>query len=95
MGLRTYVWNGTAWVEQTSGSDNLVTQDQLGTGVGAFLGTPSSANLASAVTDETGSGALVFGTNPTISGATLSVPVIDNPKIGYMPQQFNQRPLQF
>jgi hypothetical protein len=36
----------------------------LGTGVATFLATPSSANLASAVTDETGSGALVFGTAP-------------------------------
>jgi len=44
----------------------------LGTGVATFLGTPSSANLITAVTDETGSGALVFGTSPTISGATLS-----------------------
>lgn len=43
----------------------------LGTGVATFLATPSSANLAAAVTDETGSGALVFGTSPTISGATL------------------------
>ena len=32
----------------------------LGTGVATFLATPSSSNLASAVTDETGSGALVF-----------------------------------
>lgn len=39
----------------------------LGTGVATFLATPSSANLASAVTDETGSGALVFGTSPVIS----------------------------
>lgn len=44
----------------------------LGTGVATFLATPSSANLASAVTDETGSGALVFGTSPTISGPTVS-----------------------
>lgn len=45
----------------------------LGTGVATFLATPSSANLAAAVTDETGSGALVFGTSPTItSGLTLS-----------------------
>jgi len=44
----------------------------LGTGVATFLATPSSANLASAVTDETGSGALVFGTSPTISGPTIS-----------------------
>mgnify|MGYP000986724213 CR=1 FL=1 len=39
----------------------------LGTGVATFLATPSSANLASAVTDETGSGALMFGTSPTIT----------------------------
>lgn len=39
----------------------------LGTGVGIFLATPSSANLASAVTDETGTGLLVFGTAPTIT----------------------------
>ena len=44
----------------------------FGTGVATWLGTPSSANLAAAVTDETGSGALVFGTSPTISGATLT-----------------------
>lgn len=44
----------------------------LGSGVQTFLTTPSSANLASAVTDETGTGALVFGTSPTISAPTLS-----------------------
>lgn len=37
----------------------------LGTGIANFLGNPSSANLASAVTDETGSGSLVFATLPT------------------------------
>lgn len=44
----------------------------LGSGVATFLATPSSANLAAAVTGETGSGALVFGTAPTISNPTLS-----------------------
>lgn len=43
----------------------------LGTGVATFLATPSSANLISAVTDETGTGALVFGTSPTITTANL------------------------
>lgn len=38
----------------------------LGAGVATFLATPSSANLATAVTGETGSGALVFGTSPTL-----------------------------
>jgi hypothetical protein len=49
----------------------------LGTGVATWLGTPSSANLAAAVTDETGTGALVFGTNPVIDGATI--PARTNP----------------
>ena len=44
----------------------------LGTGIATFLGTPSSANLASAVTDETGSGALVFGTSPTVNNPTVT-----------------------
>ena len=38
----------------------------FGTGVATFLGTPSSANLLAAVTNETGTGALVFGTSPTL-----------------------------
>jgi hypothetical protein len=40
----------------------------LGTGIATFLGTPSSANLAAAVTDETGTGALVFSASPTLTG---------------------------
>lgn len=45
----------------------------LGAGVATFLATPSSANLRAAVTDETGSGALVFAVAPTFSnGMTLS-----------------------
>ena len=46
----------------------------LGTGVATFLGTPSSANLASAVTDETGSGALVFANSPTLVSPALGTP---------------------
>lgn len=38
----------------------------LGTGVATFLATPSSANLASALTDETGTGAAVFANAPTL-----------------------------
>jgi hypothetical protein len=38
----------------------------LGTGVAAFLATPTSANLAAALTDETGTGANVFATSPTL-----------------------------
>lgn len=42
----------------------------LGTGVATFLATPSSANLASAVTGETGSGALCFATSPNLTTPT-------------------------
>ena len=44
----------------------------LGSGVATFLATPSSANLAAALTDETGSGANVFGTSPTLSSPTIT-----------------------
>ena len=46
----------------------------LGAGVATFLGTPSSANLAAAVTDETGTGALVFATSPTFVTPLLGTP---------------------
>lgn len=53
----------------------------LGTGIATFLGTPTSANLAAAVTNETGSGSLVFANTPTLvtpvigaaTGTTLSL----------------------
>jgi hypothetical protein len=45
----------------------------LGTSVATFLGTPSSANLRSAVTDETGTGALVFANTPTLVTPVLGV----------------------
>ena len=38
----------------------------LAAGVATFLATPSSANLITAVTDETGTGALVFANTPTL-----------------------------
>lgn len=53
----------------------------LGTGVAEFLATPSSANLAAAVTGETGTGALVFGTSPTLTTPNLAtevIPVVTN-----------------
>jgi hypothetical protein len=45
----------------------------LGAGVATFLGTPSSANLRAAVTDETGTGALVFASTPTLVTPVLGV----------------------
>jgi len=44
----------------------------LGSGVATFLATPSSANLRGALTDETGTGAAVFATAPTLSAPVIS-----------------------
>jgi len=64
----------------------------LGAGVATFLATPSSSNLISAITDETGTGALVFATSPTLvtpalgtpaSGALTSCTVDGTNTIGY------------
>jgi hypothetical protein len=46
----------------------------FGTGVATFLGTPSSANLRAAVSDETGTGALVFANSPTLVTPALGTP---------------------
>lgn len=46
----------------------------LGTNVSTFLATPSSSNLAAAVTDETGSGSLVFATSPALVTPNLGTP---------------------
>ena len=48
----------------------------LATGIATFLGTPTSANLAAALTDETGTGANVFATSPTITGGTFADAII-------------------
>jgi hypothetical protein len=59
-----------------------ITPVNYGTGVATWLATPSSANLAAAVTGETGSGALVFGTSPDFTtGITVggvAVPTISS-----------------
>lgn len=44
----------------------------LGANVATWLGTPSSANLLAAVTDETGTGPLVFAASPTLTGTALA-----------------------
>jgi hypothetical protein len=46
----------------------------LGAGVATWLATPSATNLATAVTGETGSGALVFATSPTLVTPALGTP---------------------
>ena len=44
----------------------------------------TSAQLASVISDETGSGALVFGTSPTITSATLVTPALGTPASGVL-----------
>jgi hypothetical protein len=50
----------------------------LGTGIAAFLATPTSANLITAVTDETGTGSLVFATSPSLVTPVLGTPTSGN-----------------
>jgi hypothetical protein len=54
--------------------EQVVLSSSLGTNVATFLATPSSANLAAALTDETGSGATVFATSPTLVTPVLGTP---------------------
>lgn len=78
--LKTKIGDGaTAWTSlaYATGSVSISNVTGLGSGVATFLATPSSSNLAAAVTDETGSGALVFGTSPTIATPTLTSPLIN------------------
>ncbi len=55
----------------TADADNMK-KSAMGTGVETFLGIPSSANLAAAVTDETGSGLLVFNSGPILTAPLLT-----------------------
>lgn len=46
----------------------------LGAGIATFLATPTSANLDAAVTDDTGTGTLVFSNTPTLITPILGTP---------------------
>jgi hypothetical protein len=60
--ITTGTWTGST-IAVANGGTGITS---FGTGIATFLGTPSSANLAATVTDETGSGALVFANTPTL-----------------------------
>jgi len=67
--------SGTITLAGTLGAANGGTGiTSLGSGIATWLGTPSSANLRSAVTDETGTGALVFATSPSLVTPALGTP---------------------
>jgi hypothetical protein len=69
-------WNGTT-IAVANGGTGITS---FGSGIADFLGTPSSANLISAITDETGSGSLVFATAPTITNAVAVNPILRAPE---------------
>lgn len=77
--------SGTNTGDQTNISGNAATATNvalsgitgLGTGVSTFLATPSSTNLSSALTDETGTGNLVFSNSPS-----LVTPILGTPQSG-------------
>lgn len=46
----------------------------IAAGVATFVNNPTSANLAATITDETGTGALVFATSPTLVTPILGTP---------------------
>lgn len=69
-------------INTTTGAHPLSAITGFGTNVATFLATPSSTNLATAVTGETGSGALVFGTSPTITTPTITTPAITGGTLG-------------
>ena len=86
--LKTKIGNGsTAWASlaYATGSVAVGNITGLGTDVATWLATPSSANLAQAVTDETGTGALVFATNPTLTSPLINVGINTQTGTTYTP----------
>jgi len=65
-----------------AGENDLVNTGDFGSNVGTFLKTPSSANLASAVTDETGTGGLVFANSPTLVTPVLGAATATSIQVG-------------
>jgi len=83
-----YFSSGTTWASSGALSANAIV---IGGGAGSapsttttaagiltWIGTPSSANLAAAMTDETGSGSLVFGTSPSLTTPTVTTAITLN-----------------
>jgi len=68
IGDGTSTWTGLSYFTGTT----------LGANVATFLATPTSANLIAAVTDETGTGSLVFSNSPTLVTPLLGTPASGN-----------------
>jgi len=63
-------WNGSAWINQTLAESGIAAS---GAKLSDFAAT-SSSELAGTISDETGSGALVFATSPTLVTPALGTP---------------------
>ena len=71
-------WNGTT-IAVANGGTGITS---FGTGVATFLGTPTAANLAAMVTDEIGTGSLMFSELPTSAqSASYTLVLADKMKI--------------
>jgi hypothetical protein len=53
-----------------------LTGSAFGSGIAQFLATPTSDNLRAAITNDTGTDALVFANGPTITSPTIASPII-------------------
>ena len=63
---------GTLSVTNGGTGTTSLTGIALGNGTGALTGITTSSGIAGALSDETGSGALVFGTSPTVTTLTVA-----------------------
>ncbi len=68
------------WTVDYLGSE--ITTADLAIGIQTWLGTPTSANLRTAMVDETGSGALVFANTPTLVTPAVDVITEATPAVG-------------
>jgi hypothetical protein len=66
--------NGTAWTSTTPAGAGNLTGAVTSVGLATSLGSFTSANLSAALTDETGTGANVFATSPTLVTPLLGTP---------------------
>ena len=74
LSIGSAITGGTVGYGLYVNSSTQLGQFSYGTGVFTFLGSPTSANLAAAISDETGSGSLVFATSPTLVTPILGTP---------------------
>jgi len=86
------VYTGSAWtaVAPTATSVTLSQISDLNANLDAFLATPSSANLITAVSDETGTGTLVFNTSPSLTTPKITTALQDSAGNAVIPFDSNQ-----